>query len=98
MARWRRAQDPAETGAATVDVARLAAATAECDALRAEVAALRNNQSAAIERFELMTAAAGIGLWDMDVVPDDPVNPNNTFNWSQEFRQMLGFAGEHDFP
>ncbi|MGI5183653.1 methyl-accepting chemotaxis protein [Dactylosporangium sp. CA-152071] len=45
-----------------------------------------------------MTDAAGIGLWDMDVVADDPVNPDNTFNWSQDFRHMLGFTDERDFP
>ncbi|WP_327008035.1 methyl-accepting chemotaxis protein [Dactylosporangium sp. NBC_01737] len=72
--------------------------TAERDALRAEIELLRGKQSAAVERFELMTDAAGIGLWDMDVVADDPVNPNNTFNWSQEFRHMLGFTDERDFP
>jgi hypothetical protein len=42
--------------------------------------------------------AAGIGLWDMDVVPNDPVNPDNTFHWSQEFRHLLGFRDANDFP
>ncbi|WP_344612816.1 methyl-accepting chemotaxis protein [Dactylosporangium salmoneum] len=72
--------------------------TAERDALRAEIASLRSTESASLERFQLMTDAAGIGLWDMDVVADDPVNPNNTFNWSQDFRRMLGFTDERDFP
>ena len=80
------------------DTGQLAALTAERDALRAELAALRANESAAVERFELMTAAARIGLWDMDVVADDPVNPNNTFTWSQDFRRMLGFTDVRDFP
>jgi PAS domain S-box-containing protein len=31
-------------------------------------------------------------------VKDDPVNPNNTFVWSQEFRHMLGYTDENDFP
>ncbi|WP_433088780.1 methyl-accepting chemotaxis protein [Dactylosporangium sp. CA-052675] len=74
------------------------AASSECDALRAEVASLRERHAAALERFELMTDAAGIGLWDMDVVADDPVNPDNVFNWSQDFRHMLGFTDERDFP
>jgi PAS domain S-box-containing protein len=51
-----------------------------------------------IERYELMIQAAGIGLWDMDVVADDPVNPDNEFMWSREFRRMLGFTDEKDFP
>jgi PAS domain S-box-containing protein len=54
--------------------------------------------SAAAERYDLMMEAAGIGLWDMDVVANDPVNPDNTFHWSQEFRTMLGFQNERDFP
>jgi PAS domain-containing protein len=67
-------------------------------ALTAELAELRHTSTATAERYDLMIAAAGIGLWDMDVVADDPVNPNNTFNWSQEFRTMLGFRDESDFP
>jgi PAS domain-containing protein len=95
---WGRApKDTAETRTSPGD-GQLAAVTAERDALRAEIASLRANESAAIERFQLMTDAAGIGLWDMDVVADDPVNPNNTFNWSQDFRRMLGFTDERDFP
>jgi len=45
-----------------------------------------------------MVQAAKIGLWDMNVVKDDPVNPDNTFMWSDEFRHMLGYKDEHDFP
>jgi PAS domain S-box-containing protein len=71
---------------------------AEVAALRAEIDELRARSSAEIERYVLMIEAAGIGLWDMDVVADDPVNPNNEFQWSQEFRQMLGFTDERDFP
>ncbi|MGE5450124.1 MAG: PAS domain-containing protein [Methanomassiliicoccales archaeon] len=51
-----------------------------------------------ITRFQLANKASNIGLWDMDIVAGDPVNRNNTFKWSDEFRQLLGFAGEKDFP
>jgi PAS domain-containing protein len=71
---------------------------AEVAALREELADLRARSSAEIERYALMIEAAGIGLWDMDVVADDPVNPDNEFQWSAEFRQMLGFNDERDFP
>jgi hypothetical protein len=98
MAWGRGPKNSADMGAAATDNSRLSAVTAECDALKAEVGSLRDGQSAAVERFELMTDAAGIGLWDMDVVAHDPVNPNNTFNWSQDFRHMLGFTDERDFP
>ena len=46
----------------------------------------------------LMLKATKIGLWDMPVNKDDPVNPNNEFFWSDEFRSLLGFTDESDFP
>ena len=49
-------------------------------------------------RFELVNAAASEGLWDMTVVAGDPVNAANAFWWSPQFRQMLGFQDERDFP
>lgn len=49
-------------------------------------------------RLNLVTEAIDIGLWDMTVVEGDPVNPNNEFIWSDEFRHMLGFSSVEDFP
>ncbi|WP_172255696.1 methyl-accepting chemotaxis protein [Saccharibacillus deserti] len=49
-------------------------------------------------RLRLVTQAIQVGLWDMDVVAGDPVNPNNTFTWTDEFRAMVGFRDEKDFP
>ncbi|MEU4242339.1 methyl-accepting chemotaxis protein [Actinoplanes sp. NPDC026619] len=72
--------------------------SAELEALRLELTDERARHSTEIQRYELMIEAAGIGLWDMDVVVNDPVNPNNVFQWSQEFRHMLGFTDERDFP
>ncbi|MDR3000754.1 MAG: response regulator [Fibromonadaceae bacterium] len=51
-----------------------------------------------IMKYKLLNDALSIGLWDMDVIDGDPVNPQNKFTWSQEFRQMLGFTDENDFP
>ena len=48
--------------------------------------------------FKLASEAMKIALWTMDVVADDPVNSENAFMWSQEFRHMLGFTDENDFP
>lgn len=98
MAFGNRRNDPPSTGTydyADDTVARL---TAENDELRREMADERAEHTAAMQRYELMIEAAGIGLWDMDVNPDDPVNPNNEFQWSQEFRHMLGYTDERDFP
>ena len=37
-------------------------------------------------------------FWDMTVEQGDPVNPKNEFWWSPQFRQILGFKDEQDFP
>jgi PAS domain S-box-containing protein len=51
-----------------------------------------------IMKFQLANKAMHTGLWDMDVVAGDPANPNNKFTWSDEFRIMLGFKDETEFP
>ena len=52
----------------------------------------------AIVRSDLINEAAGVGLWDMSVIAGDPINPKNEFWWSPQFRHMLGFQDERDFP
>ena len=49
-------------------------------------------------KYKLAIDALNIILWDMDVVVSDPINPSNRLIWSQEFRDMLGFTDENDFP
>jgi len=51
-----------------------------------------------LAKLNLVVKGTKIGLWDMEVIHDDPVNPNNTFTWSDEFRHMLGYTDEKDFP
>ena len=58
----------------------------------------RNRAQYEIMKYALANNALHTGLWDMEVVDGDPVNPNNTFIWSNEFRRMLGFSNESDFP
>ena len=48
--------------------------------------------------YKLTFKALKIAMWSMDVVIDAPVNFNNRFVWSKEFRQILGFKDENDFP
>jgi PAS domain S-box-containing protein len=95
--RSRGTGDDTSVSSAATDAA-LAAAQTDNAALHHELDELRTSSSAEIERYELMIEAAGIGLWDMDVNAADPVNPNNEFQWSQEFRTMLGYRDEKDFP
>jgi len=51
-----------------------------------------------LTKLNMVVRATKIGLWDMEVVQDNPVNPSNTFVWSDEFRRMLGYTDENDFP
>ena len=49
-------------------------------------------------RFELVNSASSDGLWDMSVIAGDPINPSNEFWWSDQFRRLLGYSSETDFP
>jgi len=49
-------------------------------------------------KLDLMVKATGIGLWDMEVVNNDPADKNNVFTWSDDFRRLLGFKDENDYP
>ena len=50
------------------------------------------------DMLNLILASSKMGLWDMIVDAGDPVSPDNDFTWSQEFRDMIGFENENDFP
>lgn len=49
-------------------------------------------------RYDLINRALVEAPWDMVVEAGDPVNPNNEFWWSPQFRKTLGFTDEKDFP
>lgn len=51
-----------------------------------------------VTRYNLINEALVEAPWDMTVEQGDPVNPNNEFWWSAQFRQVLGFQNEEDFP
>ncbi|MCL2707881.1 MAG: ATP-binding protein, partial [Defluviitaleaceae bacterium] len=51
-----------------------------------------------LAKLNMIVKATKIGLWDMEIVRDDPMNPKNAIHWSNEFRQMIGFENEADFP
>lgn len=57
-----------------------------------------------VMRFELINKALAADAelsdapWDMSVIAGDPVNPNNEFWWSPQFRKLLGYNDERDFP
>nr|AEO27404.1 methyl-accepting chemotaxis protein [Pseudomonas sp. 19-rlim] len=51
-----------------------------------------------LARFELSREMLSDGLWDMEVIDGDPLNPRNPLWWSPQFRHMLGFDDGEDFP
>lgn len=51
-----------------------------------------------LTRFELSRELLSDGVWDMEIIAGDPINPNNRLWWSQQFRTLLGFESEGDFP
>jgi diguanylate cyclase (GGDEF)-like protein/PAS domain S-box-containing protein len=58
----------------------------------------RNALEYDIMKYKLTSEALNIALWDTDVVSGNLLEPNNKYKWSQEFRHMLGFTDENDFP
>lgn len=49
-------------------------------------------------RFDLMRHATSDGLWDMETSLANLMDANNPFWWSDQFRRLLGFSDETDFP
>ncbi|MCL2456716.1 MAG: PAS domain-containing protein, partial [Defluviitaleaceae bacterium] len=51
-----------------------------------------------LTKLNLIIGATQIALWDMYVIKEDPTNPANEIVYSDEFRNMLGYENENDFP
>ena len=51
-----------------------------------------------LAKLDMAIQASRVGLWEMEIMNGDTVNPNNIFTWSDEFRQMLGYKSEREFP
>jgi len=58
---------------------------------------LAHNQSQ-LTKLNLMVKAANIGLWDFEVQNDDPFNPLNPHTYTDNYRNLLGYTNEKDFP
>ena len=56
------------------------------------------NLQSFVTRYDLINQALVEAPWDMTVEQGDPVNPQNEFWWSPQFRETLGFKDETDFP
>jgi len=49
-------------------------------------------------RFNLAREMLNDGLWDLDIINGNPMNPSNVFWWSPQFRKLLGFETVEEFP
>ena len=70
----------------------------EIESSAKELAAALEKDELRLMKLNLTVQAAKIGLWDMEIISDDPMNPSSPFTWSDEFRSMLGYTDENDFP
>jgi len=51
-----------------------------------------------LSKLNMVIKATNIGLWEMQVIKKDPINPANVIQWSNEFRAILGYENEDEFP
>lgn len=70
----------------------------ELSTLTERLATSENEQQHLNARFELICNASSEGLWDMGGIGGDPLNAKNEFWCSDQFRALLGFHNEQDFP
>ena len=70
----------------------------QIDQAQALAARLEDDNEHLMNRFDLVRGATSDGLWDMEVNQADPGNENNVFWWSNQFRALLGYRDERDFP
>jgi methyl-accepting chemotaxis protein len=50
------------------------------------------------ELMEILGNYCGVGLWDARLVNEDALHPESQWTWTNEFRRLLGFRNERDFP
>ena len=51
-----------------------------------------------VEWLETLSAKSGVGLWDAVFHDGDALHPKARWTWSGEFRRLLGFSTEAEFP
>ncbi|RTL57019.1 MAG: PAS domain S-box protein [Rhodocyclaceae bacterium] len=89
---WQQVRDRLQSARQTAD-----AAQAENKALKAQLLQAENDAEKLRTRFELARKATREGLWDMEVPPGQ-IKPDQEIWWSEQFRALLGFKEESEFP
>jgi PAS domain S-box-containing protein len=88
-----QAADRLQAGLASSE-AQLEAARQEADMLRRQLAAVQ----AELEDYSLAKSVLTEGFWVLHMVNGDPDHADSTIAWSQQFRELLGYRREEDFP
>ncbi|HVW68115.1 MAG TPA: methyl-accepting chemotaxis protein [Steroidobacteraceae bacterium] len=63
----------------------------ELEQLHEELSALR-------QQVDLLESSSGVGLWQAVLHNADALDPQSRWTWSPEFRRLLGYSSETDFP
>ncbi|MFG1418816.1 methyl-accepting chemotaxis protein [Xanthobacter sp. V0B-10] len=50
------------------------------------------------ELISVLGNYCGVGLWDAVLVNEDAMHPQSKWTWTNEFRRLLGYSGDYDFP
>ena len=56
------------------------------------------SKSKSDELIEVLGNYCGVGLWDAVLVNEDALHPKSKWMWTNEFRRLLGYRSEADFP
>jgi PAS domain S-box-containing protein len=67
---------------------------AKSDLLRQQLESVE----AELEDYTLAKSVLTEGFWVLHMVDGDPDHPQSTIAWSQQFRELLGYQREEDFP
>ena len=57
-----------------------------------------NRNTRSDELIEVLGNCCGVGLWDAILVNEDALHPKSRWTWTNEFRRLLGYRNENDFP
>ena len=68
------------------------------NALKGAQSSVEKELEAALTRFDLVNKSASDGLWDMEYPTNGVVDGNTPFWWSDQFRKLLGYRDESEFP
>jgi chromosome segregation ATPase len=56
------------------------------------------NKAKSDELIDVLGNYCGVGLWDAILVNENALDPKSQWTWTNEFRRLLGYRSENDFP